>query len=179
MIQFIQVVPLTLFLILAGEIDTAVPLNWQIPFFAGGLAGAAAIGLILYNKSGFDRIFLGINSYLITGALAFATGQYWLNNFYGRLGASGMLLWVLAIGIITMVVSPGGFIGSASADERRIKKYSFLLLLIALCAFCLSYGFQGHRLLSEILPFGGLLIAQNLFKSKLTVLDRSGNPGGE
>ena len=64
MVNLIQALPLTFFLICIRLINTSDPMQWQIPFMVGGLSGLASIIVYLLRKRTFNRIFLGINLYL-------------------------------------------------------------------------------------------------------------------
>jgi hypothetical protein len=59
----------------------------------------------------------------------------WLLRLYGRWQAAGMLAAVVAVGVVTLLWSPQGFIGVAQADRQAIRTYSLYLLLIAVGAF--------------------------------------------
>ena len=167
--NILEFLPLSLFLILARTTDTSVPENWNIPFYAGGLAALVCIVFCLSQRTMFKRIMLGINLYLLSGGLALITHQWWLNNLYGNLQASGMLLWVVGIGVVTLAVSPGGFVGVVCEDKMKVKQYSLYLLIASICAFLLSFWFRGgDRLLAEIIPFVTLFMVQNSLQAKLT-----------
>jgi len=64
-----------------------------------------------------------------------------------------MLLWIIAIGIITIILSSKGFIGVDSFDKNSIKKYSNYLLLFSVIMFAVSFGLSPNILLSEFIPF--------------------------
>ncbi len=137
MLNITQAVPLSTFLLYLRLIDTTIAHNWEGPFILSGLIAIGVIGLCVLKKRPMNRLFLGINLYLISGGLAFITHQYWLNQLYNELHASGMLLWIILVGIISTVVSPRGFIGAESQARDLIIKYSLYLLLISVLGFVL------------------------------------------
>lgn len=94
MLTILEVLPLSVFLLYIRNIDTQNLENWEAPFVLTGLLALVVIILFLYRKLLFNRIFLGINVYLLSGGLAFVAHQWWLNRIYNNLQASGMLLWV-------------------------------------------------------------------------------------
>lgn len=158
LLSIAEFLPLTVFLVSRRVMDAGEPLQWQATFHLGGLLGLGLICLCLAKKMTMNRILLGINLYLISGSLAFVTGQYWLNDLYEQLRASGMLLWVGATGVVTLCFSPAGFIGNAEAFD--VKKRSSRLLLATAAAFALSFFFRGNPLFSEVIPFACLFMAQ-------------------
>ncbi|HCY84257.1 MAG TPA: hypothetical protein DHV36_03885, partial [Desulfobacteraceae bacterium] len=110
MIRFIEAIPITLFLAYIRRIDTQVPENFKGPFTISAAAAVLLICILVYKKQPLNRLFLGINLYLISGGAAFITHQYWLNRIYDDLQASGMLLWIIGVGVVTTLLSPRGFI---------------------------------------------------------------------
>ncbi len=165
-LNIIEFAPLSIFLIYIRSIDTSNPAAWQGPWLASGGVALAVILLFIFQKRIFHRIFLGINVYLLSGAAAFVTHQWWLTGIYDNLRASGVLLWVIATGIVSTIFSPRGFLGIDSFDAKAVKKYSFYLLIVAVLAFAVSLGFRGNHLLSELVPFMSLYLAYGFFNEK-------------
>lgn len=164
---FLEAVPLILFLFFVNRIDTQIPMNWKLPFWVSGLAALLVILGFLYRKILINRVFLGINLYLITGALAFVTGQWWLNDAYGHFQASGMIVWIIIVGVLSTLISPHGFVGADPSEGNRVTQMSGWLILLSLGAFAISYAFRGERFYSEILPFGALFVGQTFLKRKV------------
>ena len=122
MIYFLEAIPVSVFLLYIRNIDAKLPQNWEAPFIVSGLLALVVIIWFLYEKIVFNRIFLGINSYLICGAMAFITHQWWLNRIFDNLQASGMLLWIIITGIVSMLLSSRGFIGVNSSDKKSVYR---------------------------------------------------------
>lgn len=167
MLNITQAIPLSIFLLFIRLVGTSTPQSWGPPFVLGGLTAIGATSLCLYKKQVLHRLFLGINLYLISGGLTFVTHQWWLHQIYNDLQASGMLLWIILVGIVSTFMSPRGFIGVESPSRDLIKKYSLYLLLISVLGFALSWSARGNRLVSEIIPFAGLFLIQGTLKTKV------------
>ncbi|MCG8529497.1 MAG: hypothetical protein MI749_02410 [Desulfovibrionales bacterium] len=166
MLNLLEAIPLTIFAFWIRHMDTQVPGNWGVVFMVSGLAAIVVTSICLHKKISLNRIFLGINIYLCCGGLTFATKQWWLTRVYEHFQASGMILWVIIIGLISTLVSPNGFVGVHSPDKKRIQTFSVYLILLSLGAFAVSYAFRGNALLSEMIPFVGLVVGYNVFKKK-------------
>ncbi|MCP4551858.1 MAG: hypothetical protein GY834_07440 [Bacteroidetes bacterium] len=166
--KIIEATPLMIFLGYLRIIDTQIPENWKMPFLVSGCAATFIIAFSVYKKTLMDRILLGFNLYFITGGVALITHQWWLNNFYDQLHASGLLLWVIIIGLITAFLSSYGFIGVKSSDAKSIRKYSYYLLFFSIIAFSISFIFREDRVLSELVPFIGLFVLQGVLKEKVS-----------
>jgi hypothetical protein len=166
--KIFEVVPLSIFVLYIRYIDINTAQDWNLPFLISGVSAFVAIIFFIVQKIDFNRLFLGVNLYLISGAIAIITQQFWLNKIYGELHASGMLAWVVVVGFISLLFSPQGFIGVNSTDENSIKKLSVLLLIVSICAFSLSFAFRGKRVFSEVVPFVLIFFTQHILKNKFT-----------
>ncbi len=167
-VSFFEAIPLSIFLIYFRFVDAKNLPNWRSTFIICGLVSFLIIILVFYKKMLFNRILLGTNIYFLCGGIAFITHQWWLVETYNNLQASGILVWIIIIGIVSISLSSRGFIGVQSHDIKSVKKFSLYLILFSLCAFIISFGFRGSRILSEILPFTALYVIQSLFKKRLT-----------
>ena len=167
MLSFIEMIPILIFGVSLKSMDPQTLQNWQTLFLVSGLAASVVIIFYLYRKWVFNRLLLGLNLYLITGALAFILKQAWLYQTYEMLQASGMLLSIVITGSVTMAITQSGFIGIISANSKIIKMFSVYLLICSLLAFVLSYYFRGNALLSETIPFFTLFFMQGILRQQL------------
>jgi hypothetical protein len=166
--RVIEAFPLPVFLLYAAMIDQSLPQNWLGPFVASSSIAILTTTILLFNKVPLNRLVIGITLYLIIGSLALWTNHTWLNQMYGKLEASGMLASIIIVGMVSLLVSPAGFIGVVSPDRKKVVMFSLSLLLVALIAFILSFSLQGNKLFSEIIPFIGLFSIQGLLRSQMT-----------
>ncbi len=166
--KLLEILPLVVFVALIRDMDRSIVQNWETPFIVSGLVALISILGVFFQKKIFNRVLLGLNLYLLTGGIALITHQWWLNNLYGRFQGSGMLAWVILVGLVSMVASPRGFIGLDCPDAKQVKVFSLYLLLVSMGACLISFGFQGNPLLSEVIPFTGLFVIQARLKSRLT-----------
>ena len=149
-IKTFEAIPLLIFIIYIRLVDAKGLQSWRSTFIICGLVSFLIIILFLYKNMLFNRLFLGTNIYFLCGGMAFITHQWWLVGIYNNLRASGILVWIIIIGIVSISLSPRGFIGAQSHDIESVKKFSLYLLFFSLCAFIISFGFRGSRILSEI-----------------------------
>lgn len=163
-----EALPLPVFLLYAAVIDQSIPQHWLEPFVASSSIAILTTTVLLFNRVPLNRLVLGISLYLIIGCIALLTNHTWLNQMYGILQASGMLVSIIIVGVVSLLVSPTGFIGVLSPDRKKVMLFSLYLLLVALIAFVLSFSLQGNKLLSEVIPFIGLFAIQGLLRSHMT-----------
>ena len=173
--KWLEVTPLSIFVLYIRYIDMNAPQDWNIPFLISGAAALVAVVLYLAQKMHFNHLFLGINLYFISGSIAIITQQFWLNKMYGELHASGMLAWIVMVGFMSSLFSPQGFIGVYSTSKSAIKGASLLLLFSSICAFGLSFAFRGNRLFSEVVPFILIFFTQHLLKNKIADVKNTNN----
>lgn len=167
--RWVEFLPLVAFLAAGKALDTptAGP-HWHGPFLLGGGLAVLATVLPLWRRLRLNRLALGINLYLIVGAAAFLLQLGWLLRLYGRWQAAGMLAAVVAVGVVTLLWSPQGFIGVAQADRQAIRTYSLYLLWIAVGAFLCAWAFHARPVLSMALPFTALFMGYKLLRAHLT-----------
>ncbi len=165
--NFIEAGPLCVFLIYARMIDLSDSYNWLGPYLASSMLAVAVSAFLLYQNIVLNRLFLGINVYFISGCLGLVAHWSWLNHLYGELRASGMLIWILLVGVWTLFLSRAGFIGIVVEDRWRTMQFSALLLVLTGITLGVSYYFTGNRILGEFIPFTALFMAQRYLRKRL------------
>lgn len=165
---FIETTPLPVFLLYAAGIDQSITQNWQGPFVASSIVAILTMTILLYNKFVLNRLMIGINAYLILGSVGLFTQPDLIHQVYGKFQASGMLACIIIVGVISLLISPAGFIGVQSQDRKKVVKTSLYLLLVAQTAFFVSWYFQGNKLSSEFIPFIALFSARSFWHRNMT-----------
>jgi hypothetical protein len=165
-LRAIEALPLAVFLIYMAAVDPHAQAEWRLPYYAAtALAGAGA--LLLWRAGAmFNRVYLGIALYFVSGTLALLTRWPWLNAEYGRLEGTAMLYWVLVTGAGFTLFNARGYVG-IDAAPRTVRASSWLLLGITAAATAVSVYFIGNRLLSSFLPFIAVFAALGLIKARL------------
>ena len=168
-LRAIEALPLAVFLLYMAVADPRAQIEWRLPYFAA--TGLAAAGAVLLWRAGatFNRIYLGIALYFVSGTLALLTRWPWLNDEYGRLEGAAMLFWVLATGLAFTLFNARGYLGSDAAP-RVVRGYSWALVGITVLATAMSVCFLGNRLWSSFLPFIAVFTAHGIMKARLHAL---------
>jgi hypothetical protein len=81
-----------------------------------------------------NRLIVAANLYLMLGGLAFALKQWWVLGIYEIWALSGILLCMLAVGVLSAVFTTTGFIGAQGRSVRVRQASCLLLALVALGA---------------------------------------------
>ena len=173
-LKFLEFVPLILYFTFAraaGADGGGRP--WEIAFIVSGILSVVTlIVLTRHNTYILNRVMLGANLFLISGAVAVILRVSPLLDLYWRTHPAPMFAWVVAAGIGTSLLSPHGFVGTPDPDRQRNRRRSALLLAASLFALGISVFFQGQVLYADILPFIGLFIVNDRLQSRI-----SSNPG--
>jgi hypothetical protein len=172
--SFIESIALILFLVYIQSVEMHAVNDWLIPYLIGSVCSLITSVYFYLNHQIANRIFLGIGCYFYSGFIGVVLNWDWLNQLYGQLEASALLLWIFAIGLLTTLFSPYGFLGKKITTQCRLTQGlmvdlgSIQLLIVCLCAIVLSFLFHSNRLLGEWIPFILLFTARNLlFNSAL------------
>ena len=176
-LRVVEAMPLAVFLIYMTVMDPRAQVEWRAPYYAA--TALALVGTVALWRAGatLNRIYLGITLYFVSGTIALITRWPWLNEEYGRLEGTAMLFWVLAVGVVTALASPRGFVG-VEAPPLEVRKSSWLLLGIAVAATAASLAFLGNRVLSSFAPFIAVFTAQALIKAGVTRKMRASHSRG-
>ena len=164
--NLIEAVPLLFFLIYYRVVEPTSSQDWLVPYLAGAMAAVLTMSILWLKDVLLSPVFVGVNIYLLSGCLGLVTQQTWLNQLYDSLQASGMLAWIIIVGVVSLIFSPAGFIGIDSKNRQIIVVYSLYLLVVAIVAFLLAYSFRTDRILSETVPFIILFTAYGVLKSR-------------
>jgi hypothetical protein len=134
---------------------------------------------LLYVSAPINRLFIGINLYLVSGSAGLLFELNWLNQLYAQLQAAGMLAWIILVGVVTILFSDKGFIDVEYRTRKKVVIISLSLLLGAVMAFLMSFTFSSvsgsvsgsavsaaSRFLAELVPFVFLFSLQGFLKSK-------------
>jgi hypothetical protein len=165
-LRVIEALPLAVFLLYMAVVDPHAQVEWRLPYFAATALAAAGAALLWRAGAIYNRIYLGIALYFVSGTLALLTRWPWLNAEYGRLEGTAMLYWVLATGLGATLFNARGYIG-VDAAPRLVRRYSWMLLAITVAATAVSVGFIGNRVLSSFAPFIAVFTALGLMKARL------------
>ena len=166
-LKFLEFVPLILFItfVRSTGANQDGP-QWVTSFIFGGAAALFTLVTLQRKKFLFNRITLGVNLYLISGALAALTHFSLVMGLYWRFNPAPMFAWVIAVGLATTFFSPHGFVGAVDDDPKKIRQHSMFLLIAAVIAFLVSLFFRGKIVYSDILPFIGLFIVNDRLLSR-------------
>jgi hypothetical protein len=163
--RFFEIIPLAAFLIVMRNSNPTSENYWLLTY---GISALAAIGCISFNvfTHGFqNKIFLGINCYLISGAVGVVTHQAWLMNIYSSLQSAAMLLWIMAVGIFALLFS--SWFPVQLRQNAHVRLYESVMTLLTIGAFALAYSYPENRLLAETIPFFALLIIHYMLTFRL------------
>lgn len=161
----LEFIPLAAFLLALRNLNPSYDNYWLITYGISASAALFCIGFKLLKHEFQNKIILGINCYLLSGALGIVAKQTWLMQLYGSLQSAAMLLWILVIGILALLFST--WFPTNLRQKKRTRLYEKTMTLITLGSFGLAYSALGNTVFSETIPFAVLFISYFLLSSKL------------
>ena len=72
------------------------------------------------------------------------------------------------VGVVTLLLTPDGFVGVAHPDSRFVRLNSFYLLLAGIVAFVASLYFRGNTILAGTVPFIALAVVHKTLAFRLS-----------
>lgn len=164
--SYFALFPLTVFVLYAfwgGQPDVN---RFKVAFTLGGTLAAIQLVWTLYGGNIVDRTVLGVNLYLVIGALCFYLDWVQLGQTYDHLRETGVVLAITFIGAVTTLLSPYGFVGAVGPRSLIIKN-SAALLAVALIGCVLSFTFRGQLLISAAVPIIAIQMTRRMMLLKL------------
>ena len=134
--------------------------RWDTAYVVSGILSIGHIFWLFKNRPG-HWIALGVDLYLLIGALLAAVSAPTLQVWGQELGAAPVLACVLVIGMGATQLSPLGFIGETSSDHALVRKLSVMLLIAAAIAVAVSLAFRHNTLLGGVLPIVALVLVRS------------------
>ncbi len=134
--------------------------NWKLAFTFGACLAVLEKALLLAKGFPLDRLFIGVDAFLIIGGAGFLLNIRIVLYICGTLIQATLFASLVAVGILTTFLSGRGFVGVEHQDRRRVMVYSLYLLAVATAAFLVSLVFRGNNILAGALPFAGIVIVK-------------------
>ena len=167
-LKFLEFVPLILYFTFARAADAGgTGPQGKIAFIVGGVLSALTLSVLTRHKGYIlNRVMLGANLFLISGAAAVSLRFAPLLDLYQHFNPVPIFAWVIAVGVATSLFSPHGFIGTPHLDRKRKHLHSALLMAAAVIAMGISLVYMGKIVYADILPFIGLFIVHDRLQSR-------------
>ena len=125
--------------------------RWVLSFKLGACLAALELLVLARRAAPINRLILGANIWLLVGGLAAFLQQWWLLRGYERFGEASLFGAMLAVGIVTTLVMPSGFV-AVSGPRRKVLLASSALLAAVTVALAIAVTFQGNVKVAAVLP---------------------------
>jgi len=150
LIQLVPIVSFALPFIVKGEVDLS---RAQQTFLLAAVLTIPATFLVTRRGLALNPILVGTSFWLWVAAIAFNahldSASAWLVWAQG----AGLFLAIFAVGVLTTLASPHGYIGARHPDGRWVRRASLLLLGATALALLWAYWFRSNIRLGGGLPF--------------------------
>lgn len=168
-LKFLEFVPLILYFTFsrAATADNAGR-QWEIAFIFSGVLSVVTLSVLMRHQPYIlNRVMLGANLFLISGAVAVLLRVSPLLDLYWRINPVPLFVWIVGVGLAASIFSPHGFVGLPDPDRKRRHRHSALLMASAGVALGISVFFRGQIVYADILPFIGLFIVNDRLQSRI------------
>ncbi len=160
-VHFLQYAPIVFF---AGymRMEDMTDALWSYAFSFAGFCAIGAILISIHKRITMDRLFLGVNLFLILGACGFLFNLQPLLEWYGDTTGGPFFTCIFVVGLFTTLFTQSGFIGAKNMSRDAIRYGSFLLLAATLIALVWSVKADDQGILwATAMPFIILRIIQD------------------
>ena len=105
-LKFLEFVPLILYFTFARAADTDnTGPQWKVAFIVGGVLSVLILSVLMRHKGYIlNRVMLGANLFLISGAVAVVLRLNVILDLYRRFNPAPMFAWVIAVGLAATAV---------------------------------------------------------------------------
>ncbi len=157
-IQYLPIVGCMLYARVAGISADA----WENAFSFGGLLGLLVILILVHHRVLMDRLFLGVNLFLMAGAFGFLFNIEPIIEWYSNTKGGPFFTCILITGFLTTLFTKTGFIGKHGMSKDAIRYSSFLLLAVSFVALIWSIQTDIHGILYAVFaPYFALLLCRD------------------
>lgn len=153
-------IPVIVFLLYGRFGPGEAGVRWETAYLLSGILSIAHLFWLLNYRPG-HWIAMGVDLYLMIGALLASVSTAALQVWGQELGAAPVLACVFVIGMGATRLSPLGFIGETSSDQALVRKLSVMLLIGAAIAVAVSLIFRHNTLLGGVLPVVALVLVRS------------------
>lgn len=156
-VQFMPIVFFMLYVQANGLTHEA----WISGFTFSGLLAAGTVVFSIQQRIIMDRLFLGVNFFLLLGAAGFSFEITQLIKWYSATNSGPFFSCIAVIGLITTLFTKTGFLGKKGLNRDAVRYGSFLLLAATFVALIWSVQQDAQGILwAVIAPFGVLSFIQ-------------------
>ena len=152
-------IPLSLFVLLICFNQPSDRFQWDMIFLLSGLVALLTLPFTTLAGIPQDRIFLGINLFFSSSAIAFLVGFPEITHWYQEQKVTAMMLWVIGSCVMAGLITRQGCF-DVEVNHRMLK--SCLLIGAAVASVTASWWFKPSVFLSEVMPLLSLLISRQL-----------------
>jgi len=150
LIQLIPIISFALPFIIRGGVDLE---RANQGFLIAALLTLPVWAAVLRYRYLLNPILIGTGVWLWLGAIAFNAHVELLRTLLMQTQGFGLFLSIFAVGVVTTVRAPSGYIGCRHPDARWVKRASLGLLALSGVAVLWAYCLRANIRLGGGLPF--------------------------
>lgn len=142
---------LAIFAYLAFASGPASDERFVYAFKIASIVAVVELAVLLARASAANRLIIGANIWLAVGGAAAFLELWWVLRVYQRFGEASLFASMLAVGLVSMAVSPAGFIGKTGKRSVVLQRSALLLLAVG-AALAIAVVYRGNVKYAAVLP---------------------------
>jgi hypothetical protein len=142
---------LAIFAYLAFASDPTSDERFVYAFKIASVVAVVELAVLLTRDSAANRLVIGANIWLAVGGAAAFLEVWWVLRVYQRFGEASLFASMFAVGLVSMAVSPAGFIGKAGKRSVVLQR-SVILLLAVGAALTTAVYYRGNVKYAAVFP---------------------------
>lgn len=159
--HFTSLIPIAAFLLYAVAYGMS-PQAFHGAFELAGLLAVIVLGMEYKKGMVLDRLMVGLNCYLLIGAVGHLFSSERIIAWYARSYGGPLFFCIAMVGLFSTLFTKAGFMGTVIGNKQARKYGSFLLLAASFVAWIWSVnGMQFGIFWSVIAPYFGLLLIRD------------------
>ncbi|EKD48431.1 MAG: hypothetical protein ACD_64C00322G0003 [uncultured bacterium] len=166
--QYVQYMPIVFFMLYV-QANGLTHDAWVHAFTASGLLAIGSIVLSVQQRVLMDRLFLGVNFFLLLGSAAFSFNIAPFIKWYSATNSGPFFSCIAMVGVLTTLCTPTGFLGKKGVNAEAARYGSFLLLAATFVALIWSVQQDAQGILwAVIAPLLVLVFLQYQMKQHIS-----------
>jgi hypothetical protein len=120
-------------------------------FKTSSVVAVVELAVLLSRTAVANRLIIGANIWLILGGASAFLEQWWLLRVYQQFGEASLFASMFAVGVVSMAMSPTGFIGKAGIRAVVLQRSALLLLAVS-AALAIAVYYRGNVKYAAVYP---------------------------
>lgn len=159
----IQFIPLTVFVSVFRITN-----DWTLAFQVGGATAILQAALLKILRQHSDLVLVGINLFLVIGALAFIAKVEPVLMVYSNFQEATLFLAIFLVALISTATLKRGFIDMQQLPRSEVVRASLFLIAAVVASIFIAIHWSGNLWLAGVLPMILIVVARKKIRQRFS-----------